>query len=274
VTGDRQGELLLGRATPLVDAYAPQLLYPIARADGRRALQFDGPPPFSGVDVWHAYELSWLDDTGAPRAAVGRISVPADTPNMVESKSLKLYLNSLHNTRYASSSALIDTIERDLSAVAGGDVDLTLWEIGDPSLAGAELAGTCLDGLAVAAPEGGPDAGLLNTRSEASVEEALYTHLLRSLCPVTGQPDWATLWLRYRGRALDRDTLLAYLLGYRNHREFHEQCVERIFIDILRCCAPGTLEVQGFYTRRGGLDINPYRCSDPSGRPLPRLNRQ
>jgi len=266
--------LLLGRNVPPVDRYAPELLHAIARAEGRDRLGLSGEPPFSGVDTWHAYELSWLDGEGVPQVAVGRFSVPAESPHMVESKSLKLYLNSLNNTRFDSADAFRCTLEVDLAAVVDAPVSVELLGVDAADLAGNPPPGDCLDGLAVPVPAGEPSAVMLAAGEGVDVEESLYTHLLRSLCPVTGQPDWATLWLRYRGPTLDRRALLSYLLAFRNHREYHEQCVERIFIDVLTSCRPVSLQVQGLYTRRGGLDINPYRSSAAGGEPLARLNRQ
>jgi len=275
VVHDDRPALLLGSQAPVVDRYAPELLYPIRRAEGREELGLgDDTRPFFGCDVWHLYELSWLKDDGSPLARVGRLTVPADSPCMVESKSLKLYLNSLNNMSFASEEELRTTVCRDLAGVVGADVKLSLYLPDDASLAGRPLPGTCLDGLAVAAPPAAPTADMLRTTAGDTVEEALYTHLFRSLCPVTRQPDWASLWLHYRGPAIDHRALLTYLLAYRNHREFHEQCIERIFIDVQRRFEPELLEVQGFYTRRGGLDINPLRSTSADTHPLPRLDRQ
>lgn len=271
-SGER--ELLLGRRTPVVDAYAPELLYPIPRAPARLDLGLAEPLPFTGVDVWYAYELSWLDRLGKPVVRVGRFTVPATSPNMVESKSFKLYLNSLNNTRVDGDDAAREIIRRDVSAVVGAGVGLALFEPDDPVLAGTSPGGTCLDSLPVAVPDGAPRGDLLALVDGEAVEEQLYSHLLRSLCPVTGQPDWATVWVHYRGRPVDHRALLGYLLAYRHHQAFHEQCVERMYRDIHRLCEPEHLTVQALYTRRGGLDISPLRSSDGSTEPLPRLNRQ
>jgi 7-cyano-7-deazaguanine reductase len=266
--------LLLGKHTPVVEVYSPQLLYPIPRAIARANLGIVDTPPFHGVDLWHAYELSWLDPSGKPVARVGRFSVPATSPNIVESKSFKLYLNSLNNTAFEDDQAARTCIERDISAVAGLPVGLQLFSVEDPSLSGKPIGGSCLDECTPTVLLDQPDASILNTRGVEAVEEQLHSHLLRSLCPVTGQPDWATLWLHYRGAALDHGALLAYIIAYRQHQEYHEQCVERMFLDISARCQPEFLHIQAFYTRRGGLDINPFRSTDPTARPLPRLNRQ
>jgi 7-cyano-7-deazaguanine reductase len=266
--------MLLGRQTPVAHEYSPQLLYPIARDTARKSLGLSQPLPFYGVDQWHAYELSWLDDVGKPQVWVGRFSVPALSPNMVESKSFKLYLNSLNNTRFSSSDEARATIIDDVSAEAGARVTLQLLRPDDVTLAGAKLPGDCLDDLPVAPWSGEPQAAQLDVQKGSVVEERIYSHLLRSLCPVTGQPDWATVWLHYRGAALARHSLLQYIIAYRQHQEFHEQCLERMFRDIAQRCEPQFLHIQAFYTRRGGLDISPFRSTDASALPLPRLDRQ
>jgi len=266
--------MLLGRQVPAVEHYSPELLFPIPRNTARESLGIDGSCSFHGVDIWHAYEMSWLWPAGMPVSRVGRFSVPANSPNMVESKSFKLYLNSLNNTVYDSEQQARETIERDISRVAGDSVTLELFGADDRALEGRRPVGDCLDELSVKIPEGEPQASMLAHREGAEVAECFHTHLMRSLCPVTGQPDWATVWIAHRGQPWDKKALLAYLLAYRNHQEFHEQCVERIFCDISRQLQPADLRIQAFYTRRGGLDINPYRSSDARSIPLPRMNRQ
>lgn len=267
-------ELLLGKTVPVVDEYAPQLLYPIARDEARNSLQLEVTLPFTGVDIWYAYELSWLDARGRPVARVGRFTVDALSPNIVESKSFKLYLNSLNNTRFASEGDAVATIRRDIGDAAGGPVALELFAVDDPALAGSALPGVCIDAAPLEEAAAAPSASLLIVAGETEVEEQLYSHLLRSLCPVTGQPDWATLWLHYRGPVLDHGSLLTYILAYRQHQEFHEQCAERMFCDLHKAINPAFLHLQALYTRRGGLDINPFRSTSASARPLPRLNRQ
>jgi 7-cyano-7-deazaguanine reductase len=266
--------MLLGRHTPPLQEYAPHILHSIPRAAARQDLGIGADLPFHGVDLWHAYEMSWLDHTGKPVVRVGRFTVPASSPHIVESKSFKLYLNSLNSTRFATVEAARATMVRDISGAAGENVSVQLLGVGDPSLAGTALPGECLDDVPVDSRPGAPQAEQLQVQSGRIVEEVLYSHLLRSLCPVTGQPDWATLWLHYRGAALEHSSLLQYIIAYREHQEFHEQCVERMFCDIVRRCEPHFLHLQAFYTRRGGLDINPFRSTDADARPLPRLNRQ
>ncbi len=271
---DVKHDMLLGVHTPVVDEYSPRLLYPIPRSEGRARLGLKEPLPFAGADLWHAYEMSWLDHTGKPVARVGRFTIGASSPNMVESKSFKLYLNSLNNTRFASDEEAAATIKRDIGRTVEEEVALELFDPDDRFLTGAELSGVCLDNLSVAIKPGEPEATMLRMQAAEIAEERLYSHLLRSLCPVTGQPDWATVWIHYRGAALDHSSVLQYIIAYRQHQEFHEQCVERMYNDIWQRCAPEFLHIQAFYTRRGGLDISPFRSSDPAARPLPRLNRQ
>ena len=259
----------LGREVAYPDAYDAGLLHPIPRAAARAALGIDGAAlPFAGHDRWHAYELSWLDGRGKPCVATATLLVPAGSPQLVESKSLKLYLNSLNAARFEDAGAVRARIAADLSAAAGAPVAVAF---GLPPV--ADPAGTCIDAAEIAIDHyGPPDAALLRAHPDPA-EETLHSALLKSNCPVTGQPDWADLTLRYRGPRIDREGLLRYLVGFREHAEFHEQCVERIFVDVLARCAPAQLSVEARYTRRGGLDINPWRATPgmaapPAGRSL------
>lgn len=274
MTANDDGGLLLGKHTPVVEEYSPGLLFPIPRIEARQRLGLEDALPFYGTDLWHAYELSWLQAEGRPVARVGRFHIPASTPYMVESKSFKLYLNSLNNTRFGSDEEARATIEADIGKATGGDITLELLDVQDQSLSGAALQGDCLDELELAVTSTEPTAGMLQVDSGNIIEDCVYSHLLRSLCPVTGQPDWATVWVHYRGAAIDRHSLLAYIIAYRQHQEYHEQCVERMFRDLNSRIQPGFLHIQAFYTRRGGMDINPMRSTDPEMAPLPRLNRQ
>ena len=270
-----EGGLLLGKITPSAQCYAPELLYPIPRQQARSTLAIPSELPFYGVDVWHAYELSWLDGQGRPVAYVGRFGIPIESPNLVESKSFKLYLNSLNSERFDSPASLVDRVQSDVSAAAGAAVTLDLLSVDDPCLAGVSLPGTCIDTCVYTAAEGEPEADMLHVSdSDEVIEESLYSHLLRSLCPVTGQPDWASVLVTYRGAPLDHGSLLSYLVAYREHQEFHEQCVERMFCDLYERLSPEFLQVQAFYTRRGGMDINPFRSTSKSAKPLGRMNRQ
>lgn len=260
---------LLGRQIAPGNHYDPGLLFPVPRANARSGLPA-GYFRAYGEDLWHAYELSWLTSSGKPAMHLGRITVPANSVSVIESKSLKLYLNSLNSERFASDELAIATIERDLSKVAEGEVRLQLLPIEAAEFAATQLEGECLDSLEVAVPET-PSADLLKAQPRDAKH---YTHLMRSLCPVTAQPDWATVLIETRGQAPEPEGLLAYLLAYRNHQEFHEQCVERIFGDLWSALSPDYLSVQALYTRRGGLDICPWRCSENLPAPRRRLNRQ
>lgn len=252
----------LGQPVAYATRRDPGLLFPVPRAESRAAIGVPAALPFTGVDVWNAYELSWLDARGKPEVAIATLTVPADSPTLIESKSLKLYLNSLASERFADMAALAATIAADLSAAAGAAVAVTTTpRAGFAGLALAELAGACIDDLAIAIDHyGPPQPAFLGATGDAG-EETLVSHLLKSNCPVTGQPDWASVQIRYRGPRLDRAGLLRYLVSYREHAGFHEQCVERIFIDLMRRCAPQALSVYARYTRRGGLDINPWRAT-------------
>ena len=254
----------LGRHVDYPREYDPSLLFPIARSLGRDALgiRADALPfaglPFIGMDRWHAYELSWLDARGKPRVATATFEVPADSPNLVESKSLKLYLNAFNASRFASDDAVRDAIARDLSNAAGAAVSVAF---GLPAIADATSA-INLDAQDIAIDSyGPPDASLLAFDANDEAEETLSSALLKSNCPVTGQPDWASVRIAYRGPRIARAGLLRYLVSFRDHAEFHEQCVERIFVDVLARCRPRALSVDARYTRRGGLDINPWRAT-------------
>lgn len=251
--------LPLGRTVEYPRHYDAGLLFAIPRSEGRGALGLgDGPLPFVGHDRWHAYELSWLDGRGRPVAATATFVVPADSPYLVESKSLKLYLNSFNATRFASDDAVRERMASDLSAAAGAPVALLpgLPPVDDPGTAES------IDALDVDVDHYGPPrAGFLAADDAGIVEETLSSQLLKSNCPVTGQPDWADVHVSYRGPRIDRAGLLRYLVSFRDHCEFHEQCVERIFVDLMARCGPERLSVQARYTRRGGLDINPWRAT-------------
>ena len=250
---------LLGREVAYPDHYDPSLLFPIPRRQARAEIGIaDDALPFIGHDRWHAYELSWLDARGKPRVATATFTVPCDSPNLIESKSLKLFLNSLNATRFNSDAAVLECIRTDLSARAGADVTVAL---GLPPMV-ETIEGESLDDLDVEIDHYGPPRpeGLL-IDSTVLVEETLVSALLKSNCPVTGQPDWATVVIRYAGPRIDRAELLRYLVGFRDHAEFHEQCVERIHCDLMTHCSPQWLSVEARYTRRGGLDINPWRAT-------------
>ncbi|MBD1554242.1 NADPH-dependent 7-cyano-7-deazaguanine reductase QueF [Pseudomonas typographi] len=253
----------LGKASEYVTAYTPGLLFPIPRADKWAELGLVADRlPYQGVDIWNCYELSWLLPTGRPVVAIGEFRIAADSPNIIESKSFKLYLNSLNQTVFASFAAAQACLERDLSAAAGKPVHVLLKTLAQAQAEGLEaVPGTCIDDLDVHLNVyQHPSAEQLRC-GQGQVAEVLHSHLLKSNCPVTGQPDWGTVVVDYHGKALDHASFLAYVVSFRQHSDFHEQCVERMFLDLLRLLAPERLTVYARYVRRGGLDINPYRST-------------
>jgi len=254
----------LGRATAYRSDYAPELLFPIARQQKRDELGIAPDAlPFSGEDLWNAYEISWLGPRGKPVVAIGEFRVPAASPRLIESKSLKLYLNSFNQTRFADLATVERTLAADLSGAAGAPVQVLIHDLQcGPQRRYALPEGFCLDAQDIEVSRYAPQAGLLSAdHSREVTDELLYSHLLKSNCLVTGQPDWGTVFIRYSGAAIGHEGLLRYVISFREHNEFHEQCVERIFTDILRDCAPRELAVWARYTRRGGLDINPFRTN-------------
>ena len=270
----------LGRQTDYVSVYAPQLLFPIPRAESRALLGVGATLPFYGVDIWTGYEVSWLDALGKPVVAIAEFSIPCDSKFIVESKSFKLYLNSLNQTRFDNAAQVEALITKDLTGVTGAYVLVSIMPLSASLRAAqhlaeiAEVKGEVLDDLVVAVDAYHPMPELLTTETEI-VDECLASHLLKTNCPVTGQPDWASIVIRYKGNKIQRENLLRYIISFREHQDFHEHCVERIFNDIARICKPEELVVYARYTRRGGLDINPFRSSSPSIKPeLLRLIRQ
>src|SRR5437763_5358489 len=265
----------LGKPVPYADRYDPSLLFPIARAPKREEIGIAGAPPFFGADLWTAYEVSWLNARGKPQLAIAHFTVPCETPNIVESKSLKLYLGSFNSTEFASADAVRERLRADLSeavwrgapAPATIGVRLVMPDMFDAEQV-QELDGLSLDRLDIECTHYSPAPELLASAvDEQPVEEVLTSNLLKSNCLVTGQPDWGSLQVRYTGPQIDQGGLLRYLVSFRNHNEFHEQCVERIFMDVWRRCKPSRLAVYARYTRRGGLDINPLRTSHPMALP-------
>jgi 7-cyano-7-deazaguanine reductase len=269
----------LGKVSSYADQYDPTLLFPIARAVKREEIGLTDKLPFMGADLWTAFELSWLNLRGKPQVALAHITVPCETRNIVESKSFKLYLNSFNNSRFADTAAVQALIRQDLSeAVWRGSnqsgsvgVKIILPEMFDREPL-HEFDGLSLDRLDIECTHNQPAPELLKAAThEGPVAEVLVSNLLKSNCLVTGQPDWASVQISYSGPQIDQEGLLQYLVSFRNHNEFHEQCVERIFTDIWRQCRPSKLSVYARYTRRGGLDINPFRTSHPG--PLPANTR-
>lgn len=249
---------VLGRRVEYPRRYDASLLFAIPRALARGAIGIAVDAlPFIGVDRWHAYEISWLDPRGKPCVATATFELPATTPNLVESKSLKLYLNSFNAARLDTAEEVRARIAEDLSRCAGGDVSV---RFGLPDIGGD--AGTLIDTLAIDIDDHGPpNAAHLHADPGDETNETLRSELLKSNCPVTSQPDWASVRIDYLGARIDRAGLLRYLVSFRDHCDFHEQCVERIFVDLMARCRPASLSVEARYTRRGGLDINPWRAT-------------
>ncbi|AIZ33365.1 NADPH-dependent 7-cyano-7-deazaguanine reductase QueF [Pseudomonas parafulva] len=267
----------LGKSSEYIAIYTPSLLFPIPRAAKWAELGVTAQTlPWQGVDYWNCFELSWLLPSGKPVVAIGEFAIPADSPNIIESKSFKLYLNSLNQTVFASAEELVACLEQDLSAAAGKPVRVRVRSLDDVQNEGVmALPGQCIDSRDVTISHyGEPQPELLRCDPDRVVEETLHSHLLKSNCPVTGQPDWGSVMVEYKGRALDPASLLTYLVSFRQHADFHEQCVERIYLDLLRLLQPEHLTVYARYVRRGGLDINPYRSTAPISPRNGRLVRQ
>lgn len=250
----------LGKAVTYQSTYQRDLLFPIPRQIHRDKLKVDLPLPFQGADVWNAYELSWLNAKGKPVVAIAEFIFPCTSPNLIESKSFKLYLNSFNNTRFESASKVVGLLQNDLAVAAGASVQVNLWL---PEQFNAHMvksfSGICLDNLDIACDTyHEPGIHFLKTEGQP-ISENLYSNLLKSNCLVTGQPDWASVQIHYSGKKINHEGLLKYLISFRNHNEFHEQCVERMYMDIMRNCAPEKLWIEARYTRRGGLEINPWR---------------
>lgn len=270
-------QLTLGKPTPYRDQYDASLLQAVPRSMNREPLGlYPDSLPFHGADIWTLYELSWLNAKGLPQVAIGEISLNANSINLIESKSFKLYLNSFNQTQFASWDLVLATLTRDLSACAEGDVTVTLSRLAD--VEGSPIgrfAGECIDDQDIEIDNYEFSAEYLSgAASEGIVEESLVSHVLKSNCLITHQPDWGSVQIQYRGPKINREALLRYLVSFRHHNEFHEQCVERIFNDIMHFCAPETLAVYARYTRRGGLDINPWRSNFPFTPATTRLVRQ
>ena len=265
----------LGKPSAYADQYDASLLFPLPRTTKRAEIGIGSQLPFFGADLWTGYELSWLNLRGKPQVALVHFTVPCETPNIIESKSFKLYLNSFNNSRFASADEVLTRLRTDVSEAvwrgaeraASVGVRLVLPEAFAAQKV-QELQGLDLDRLDVECTDYQPRPELLRADTEsAPISETLVSHLLKSNCLVTGQPDWGSVQIEYTGPAIDQERLLQYIVSFRNHNEFHEQCVERMFTDIWRQCQPIKLSVYARYTRRGGLDINPFRTSHPSNMP-------
>ena len=256
----------LGKVTHYVDQYDPSLLDPISRSEARPDHYSSSNLPFLGVDLWTAYEFSWLNSDGLPQIAILECYVPCDSDSIVESKSFKLYLNSYSQAQFISHEEVTERLIKDLSHAVGASVEVTLYQVcefnGFKPI--AEPQGICIDQKSVSIDCYQPNTELLQLSSAEAdeiTEETLYFIRLKSNCPVTNQPDWASVYISYQGQKIDHAALLKYIVSYRQHQDFHEQCVERIFTDIMACCVPQKLSVFACYMRRGGIDINPFRST-------------
>ena len=274
---DYEASLPLGKTTEYIADYDPTLLCPVPRQVKRDVIGITDALPFQGYDIWNAYELSWLNRKGKPIVAMGEFHVPCTSPNLIESKSFKLYLNSFNQTRFADFLEVERRLISDLSAAAGGPVRVRLLDSEQFVTEQIQpLPGVCIDALDIEIDDYSLDPSLLEGAADPQqlVTESLHSHLLKSNCLVTNQPDWGSVLIRYRGGRIDPEALLRYLISFRQHNEFHEQCVERVFVDIQRYCQPQQLTVYARYTRRGGLDINPFRSNFEARIPNLRLARQ
>jgi 7-cyano-7-deazaguanine reductase len=270
-------ELLLGKTVSYPSRYDASLLFTLKRFEARQALGMteNAPLPFCGWDLWNAYELSWLNNRGLPKIALLRLKIPCNSPNIIESKSFKLYLNSFNQTRFDSMHEVFDCLRVDLAQALGADIDLELVGPDQFDNEGiTEPQGINLDKLDIEISNYAPDEKLLKleypagVETKASVTEKVFSRLMKSNCPVTDQPDWACVTIEYSGQAISHTSLLAYIVSYRLHNGFHEHCVEKIFHDIMTQCKPTALSVYARYTRRGGLDINPWRATAGMREPI------
>jgi 7-cyano-7-deazaguanine reductase len=266
----------LGKSSEYPDSYDPALLFPVSRDLNRRRIGLeDGRWPWFGEDLWQGWEISWLRPDGVPVVAWAEIFVPAASPSIIESKSVKLYLNSLNQAVFSSADRVGEVISQDLSSVSGAAVSVTLHSVDESArVAGRPEGFLLIDDEPLTDVGYEYDPSVLGTASDDTVTERLCSHLLKSNCPVTGQPDWATLLVEYTGPAIDHASLLRYVVGFRQTQDFHEHCVETIFTDLMAQCQPEHLTVCARYTRRGGLDINPLRSTAPDAAFGPRLIRQ
>lgn len=273
--GDMLRDSPLGKKSDYAATYTPSLLCPIPRWDSREAFEWEtAEMPFRGIDYWNCYELTWLDQKGKPLVARAQIEIQANSRNLIESKSLKLYLMSFAQSQFRNRQEVQGIIENDLSTCAGGPVLVTLYDVRGSENDFGELPGELLDHLDVDCSAYEVDPGLLKLDPSGPMRGAFHSHLLRSNCPVTGQPDFASVLVRWTGASILPESLLRYIVSYRNHKGFHEQIVEQIFIDILRTCSPQGLTVYARFTRRGGIDINPFRSNFEDPLPNLRLRRQ
>ncbi|MFT7312301.1 MAG: 7-cyano-7-deazaguanine reductase [Paraglaciecola sp.] len=273
-TTELLSHLSLGKVSQYKETYSPELLQGVPRSLNRRELTLTATLPFTGADRWNGYELSWLNLKGKPQIAILRCEVPYNSPNLIESKSFKLYLNSFNQSKIASIDKVTELLSKDLSYCAGLDVNVQLFSpVAFGGLQLASLEAECIDDIDIQIDDYHLQPQILKV-GEHHINETLCSHLLKSNCLITNQPDWGSVLIHYHGKQIDKESLLRYLISFRQHNEFHEQCVERIFCDIMHYCQPQKLTVYARYTRRGGLDINPFRSNFESLYPEQRLARQ
>lgn len=267
-------DIPLGKSTDYVSQYQPDLLKPVARSLSRKQIQLpEDKLPFTGTDFWTAYELSWLNTKGKPIVSIMTCEVPINSPNLIESKSFKLYLNSFNQTHFDNPEQVVSALQKDLSFCAGVSVRIKLHALDETLFTVGKLPGENIDHLDIDNLDYDLNVSSLKIET-GDVKETLNSHLLKSNCLITNQPDWASFAIRYEGQKIDHEGLLRYLISFRQHNEFHEQCVERIYSDIMTYCAPKRLTVYARYTRRGGLDINPFRSNYETFWGNIRLSRQ
>jgi len=250
----------LGKQSQYVTDYDAGQLCPISRENTWKEYGYK-ESPYTGFDIWNAYELSWLNEKGLPIVVIAEIWIPVSSPNLIESKSLKLYLNSFSQTKFKNTEQVCKTLESDLSACAGELVKVNLFPVNSNQCPSGNFEGICLDDLDINIEVYNRNADLLKATEAPVINEKLYSHLLKTNCPVTGQPDWGSIYIEYSGNPIEHTSLLKYIVSYRKHGDFHEQCTENIFLDIMQQCQPDELTVYTRYLRRGGLDINPYRST-------------
>jgi 7-cyano-7-deazaguanine reductase len=263
-TNNNLNESPLGKTSAYIDQYDNTLIFPIPREIKRQEIDVPMPLPFYGYDTWNAYELSWLNEKGKPMVAIARFDISCQSKCIIESKSFKLYLNSFNNSKFSSIQEVQEILKKDIGQAAQGDVRVQIFRLADVLNTPIQtFDGYVLDDLDIECDGFEVDPTLLEADNENSVSESFVSHLLKSNCLVTGQPDWGSVHIAYTGPKINRESILKYIVSFRNHNEFHEQCVERLFMDISNYCQPECLTVSARYTRRGGLDINPTRSSSP-----------
>lgn len=251
----------MGKATTYPHTFDPGLLLAIPRSTNRKLLGLSDKLPFVGADVWYAYEISWLNLQGVPKIAIGRFTFSSHSPNLIESKSFKLFLNSMNQEKFENKQQVIDLLSEHLSQISGDEVKIELIELNESEELIQAPQGICIDNQELAINDYHPNSELLRSDNNRVAEENLYSDLFKSNCPVTDQPDWGSVSISYKGPAISHEGLLAYLVSYRLHSDYHENCVEKIFVDLQEKCCPQELTVQANFLRRGGLDINPIRST-------------